>query len=69
MLVFALLHRGSIARSALNAYVRGVPCYADVNARFVGEPLETLGDKIALELVQAGALHIEDDALVPAMVA
>ena len=69
MLVFALLHRGSIARSALNAYVRGVPCYADVNARFLGEPLETLGDKIALELVQAGALRIEGETLVPAMVA
>ena len=69
MFVFSLLHRGSIARSAVNAYVRGVPCYADVNARFVGEPLEALGEKIALELLRAGAVRIEGDDLVPAMVA
>jgi glyoxylase-like metal-dependent hydrolase (beta-lactamase superfamily II) len=69
MFVFSLLHRGSMARAQVDAYVRGVPCYADVNARFLGEPLATLGGKIAAELLSARALRIEGDNLVPTMVA
>ena len=69
MFVFSLLHRGSISLARVNEYVAGVPCYADINARFLGGDLGTLGSRIAAELAQAGAVRIEDDAILPTMVA
>ena len=69
MFVFSLLHRGSLEAARTNEYVRSVPCYADVNGRFLGEPLDTLGEKLAAELTAAGAVRLEGGRLVPAMVA
>lgn len=59
MFVFSLLHRGSIAAAEVDAYVKRVPCYADLNARFLGGDLATLGSRIAAELAAAGAVRVE----------
>ncbi len=69
MFVFSVLHRGSIAAAEANAYVGRVPVYRDVNDRFVGAELATLGDTIGAELVRAGALRRECDRLLPTMAA
>jgi glyoxylase-like metal-dependent hydrolase (beta-lactamase superfamily II) len=70
MFVFALLARGSLAARAANEYVRRVPCYSDINARFVGADMATLGDVLAADLVAAGALRGDDEGrLVPTMAA
>ena len=65
MFVFSLLHRGSISLAGVNAYVAGVPCYADINARFLQGDLATLGSRIVSDLARAGAIAIEADAIRP----
>ena len=67
MFVFSLLHRGSLAADAVNDYVRGVPCYADLNTRFVGDDPGRLGERIAAQLLAAGALREADGRLFPTM--
>jgi len=69
MFVFSLLHRRSIAMARANEYVRSVPCYADLNDRFVGADLATLGNVIARELEAAGAVRIENGQILPTMAA
>lgn len=69
MFVFALLHRGSLEEASVNEYVRSVPCYGDLNARFLGERLETLGERLARELADVGAVRIESHRVVPTMAA
>jgi glyoxylase-like metal-dependent hydrolase (beta-lactamase superfamily II) len=69
MFVFSLLHRGSLQAAQANAYVRAVPCYTDLNVRFVGEDPETLGERIAAELMAAGALRLDGASLFPTMAA
>ena len=69
MFVFSLLHRGSIDASQVNAYVRTVPCYADINARFLGGDLETLGERIVAGLAAAGAVRVEGGRVLPAVAA
>ncbi len=69
MFVFSLLHRGSIRADAVNEYVRRVPCYADLDARFVGHGLATLGETLAAELLAAGAVRLADGAFIPTMAA
>jgi hypothetical protein len=61
MFVFSLLHRGSIARSQADAYVAHVPCYRDLDERFLGEGIDTLGSCLVDELVRVGAMRITDD--------
>jgi glyoxylase-like metal-dependent hydrolase (beta-lactamase superfamily II) len=69
MLVFSLLHRGSLEAAAANDYVRGVPVYADLNARFLGEDPGTLGERLAGELAASGAVRIEGRRIFPTMAA
>ena len=69
MFVFSMLHRESMAAATANDYVRGVPCYADLNARFVGEDPARLGETIAASLVSAGALRLDAGRLRPTMAA
>jgi len=69
MFVFSLLHRGSLDAARVNDYVRGVPCYADLNARFVGADPATLGERIAGELAASGAVRVEAGRIVPTMAA
>ena len=69
MFVFSLLHRGSIPAAAVNEYVNAVPCYADLNRRFVGEDLDRLGETLARELAAAGAIRLAGDAFLPTMAA
>ena len=69
MLVFSLLHRRSIRAETVDAYVREVPCYADLNTRFVGADFTTLGQAIAAELIAAGAVRLERGALRATMAA
>ena len=69
MFVFSMVHRESIAAASVSAYVEGVPCYCDLNARFVGEDPASLGKTIAGALVSAGALRLEGERLFPTMAA
>jgi glyoxylase-like metal-dependent hydrolase (beta-lactamase superfamily II) len=69
MFVFSLLHRGSLAAGGVNDYVNGVPCYADLNARFVGDDPGRLGETIAAQLLAAGAVREADGRLLPTMAA
>ena len=69
MFVFSLLHRGSIPASGVNDYVRSVPCYADLNERFLGADMATLGETIAGELTAAGAVRLDREAIFPTVAA
>ena len=69
MFVFSLLHRGSMAVDAVNEYVRGVPCYFDLNTRFVGEDPARLGETIVAQLAAAGAVRVDGGRVVPTMAA
>src|SRR5688572_852203 len=69
MFVFSLLSRGSIPVTVVNDYVRSVPCYADLNERFVVGNFATLGETIAAELARVGAVRSEGSVLVPQMAA
>ena len=69
MFVFSLLHRGSIAADGVSGYVQSVPCYADLNARFVGDDPAGLGETLAAQLVSAGAVRVADGRLFPTMAA
>jgi glyoxylase-like metal-dependent hydrolase (beta-lactamase superfamily II) len=59
MFVFSLLHRGGIAVADADAYVARVPCYRDLDERFLGEGLEGLGRRLVADLVKAGAMAVE----------
>ena len=69
MFVFSLLHRGTMEWARVNGYVRSVPCYSDLNDRFVGANLATLGEGIAGELAAAGAVRVEGGRIHPTMAA
>lgn len=60
MFVFSMLHRGGIALSEADGYVARVPCYRDLDERFLGEGLEGLGVRLAEDLARAGAMRIDD---------
>jgi glyoxylase-like metal-dependent hydrolase (beta-lactamase superfamily II) len=67
MLVFALLQRGSMPSGGVGEYVRRIPVYADINARFLGENLEILAQRTVSELLAAGAIRLVDGAYLPTM--
>ncbi len=67
MFVFSMLHRGGIALAEADAYVARVPCYRDLDERFLGEGLDGLGRRLVEDLAKAGAMRIEDGWARPAM--
>jgi len=67
MFVFSLLHRGGIAIAEVDGYVSRVPCYRDLDERFLGEGLAGLGERLLADLARAGAMTIEDGWARPAM--
>jgi glyoxylase-like metal-dependent hydrolase (beta-lactamase superfamily II) len=67
MFVFAMLHRGAIAVADADAYVRRVPVYRDLDARFLGEGTDGLGRRLVEDLARAGAMRVEDGVARPAM--
>ena len=69
MFVFSLLHRGSMESAGVDAYVGEVPCYADINARFLGEELGTLGSRLVAGLARSGVVRIEGGRVFPTMAA
>lgn len=69
MFIFSLLHRGGIVLADADDYVAGVPCYRDLDERFLGQGLAGLGARLVDELARAGALRIEGGRAIPAMAA
>lgn len=69
MFVFSLLHRGGIAVADADAYVAGVPCYRDLDERFLGEGLDGLGRRLVAGLEKAGTMAIEGGWVRPTMAA
>jgi len=67
MFVFSMLHRGGIAVEEADAYVARVPCYRDLDERFLGEGLAGLGRRLVGDLVRSGALAIAGDHARPTM--
>lgn len=67
MFVFSLLHRGGLAVADADAYVAGVPCYRDLDERFLGDGLDGLGRRLVADLVKAGAMAVEDGRVRPTM--
>ena len=67
MFVFSMLHRGGIALAEADGYVARVPCYRDLDERFLEEGIEGLGTRLVTELARAGALRIEDGFARPTM--
>jgi hypothetical protein len=59
MFVFSMLHRGGIALAEADAYVARVPCYRDLDERFLGEGVEGLGSRLVGDLARAGAMRVE----------
>lgn len=67
MFVFSMLHRGGIALAQADGYVARVPCYRDLDERFLGEGIDGLGTRLVAELARAGALRIADGFARPTM--
>ncbi|MGE0358146.1 MAG: MBL fold metallo-hydrolase [Burkholderiales bacterium] len=67
MFVFSMLARGGIALADADAYVARVPCYRDLDERFLGEGLAGLGERLVGDLARAGAMRVEDGFAVPTM--
>jgi glyoxylase-like metal-dependent hydrolase (beta-lactamase superfamily II) len=59
MFVFSMLHRGGIALADADAYVARVPCYRDLDERFLGEGVAGLGTRLVENLARAGAMQVE----------
>lgn len=69
LLSFALLAKGRMRAQEVGRYCAGVPCYADLNERFIGEPLPALIEQLIAELARSGVLRIRDGWLEPALAA
>lgn len=67
MFVFSMLDRGGIAVAEADDYVTRVPCYADLDERFLGEGLAGLGMRLVEDLARAGALRIDGGFARPTM--
>jgi glyoxylase-like metal-dependent hydrolase (beta-lactamase superfamily II) len=67
MFVFSMLHRGGIAVSGADTYVARVPCYRDLDERFLGEGIDGLGVRLVDDLARAGALRVADGFARPTM--
>jgi glyoxylase-like metal-dependent hydrolase (beta-lactamase superfamily II) len=67
MFVFSMLHRGGIAIAEANDYVDRVPCYRDLDERFLGEGIAGLGLKLVADLERVGAMRVEDGFARPTM--
>jgi glyoxylase-like metal-dependent hydrolase (beta-lactamase superfamily II) len=67
MFVFSMLHRGGIALAEADGYVTRVPCYRDLDERFLGEGIDGLGTRLIADLVKAGAMRIDDAFARPTM--
>ena len=67
MFVFSMLDRGGVALSEADAYVASVPCYRDLDERFLGEGTDGLGLRLAESLVRAGATRIDGGIVRPTM--
>jgi glyoxylase-like metal-dependent hydrolase (beta-lactamase superfamily II) len=66
---FALLHRGGLPLAQADDYVAGVPCYRDLDQRFLGRGIAHLGTSLAEELARLGAARVEDGWVYPTMAA
>ena len=69
LLSFTLLARRRMRVSALLAYVIDVPCFRDLNDRYLGEPLAALAEQLVTELVNAKAARIEAGWITPTQAA
>jgi glyoxylase-like metal-dependent hydrolase (beta-lactamase superfamily II) len=68
LFVFALLERGSMPASEVPAYVKRVPCYAELG-RFLGLDATALAGIIVEELARSGAISVRGGVVRPAMAA
>ncbi len=66
---FSLLAKQRMRLSDVPSYVATVPCYRDVNERFIGQPLAQLADALVNELVKAKAIVVEDGWIRPVIAA
>ena len=50
-----------------DAYVARVPCYRDLDQRFLGEGIDGLGSRLVEDLARAAAMRIEGGWARPTM--
>jgi glyoxylase-like metal-dependent hydrolase (beta-lactamase superfamily II) len=67
--IFNLLDLQRLPLAEFEAYVAGVPFFADVGARTLGLSPDALARWLHDELLKAKAIAVEDDAIVPTMAA
>lgn len=68
-MTFSLLDLGRLRRDEWDAYVAGVPFFADVGARMLGMQADALAAWLYDELLRAKAIALEDGCVVPTMAA
>lgn len=67
LLAFALLAKQRMRVSEVADYCAGVPCYLDLNARFIGKPLRALIDEVVTELLATKVMAADEDIIKPAI--
>ena len=60
---FAMLERRRLAQVAFGGFVLGLPFAVDVNRRYLGLADDALVERLERELLQVGALRLEEGAL------
>lgn len=69
LLSFALLERKRMRVNGMRAYIAKVPCFRDLNERYLVKPLPQLADALMAELVRAKAVGIDAGWILPAQAA
>lgn len=66
---FALLEKQGMYLSEVVPYVATVPCYRDLNERFIDVPMPQLADELIAELVNARMVTVDNGWIKPAIAA
>jgi glyoxylase-like metal-dependent hydrolase (beta-lactamase superfamily II) len=69
MLMFALLDKGKMRVPSLPAYLQRIPAHRDMNERFIKVTFEELAARTVKELVEAGAIKVDGELMMPAIAA
>lgn len=66
---FALLAKREMPVADTRRYIAAIPCYRDLNERFLGLSMEALADTLVADLLGAGVAVIEDNKIKPTITA
>lgn len=69
LFAFALLAKRQMRVSEVPAYLAAVPCYGDLNRRYIGKPMAELANDVVADLLKANVATVEEGWLRPAIAA